>query len=138
LKAELTCEKCRQTIVQATAKYTRGLCIRCYRLAKTGRKTIQLECKGCCRKYILGVDAVVTTPEETISKVGAWLGGGPTAGLYPDVVGPAERPGHLNDEQIAKDQEAIRVVQEAMKSGTSRKWRCFKCGRVQEYSADTL
>ena len=104
------------------------------RIAIARRETLQLLCMGCGRKYILGVDAIVTTPEDVISKVGSWLGGMPSASLYPDIVGPLGKPSPQDDDQPTREQEVIRALQEAIQVGTSRKWRCSECGHVQEYA----
>jgi len=131
----MTCSKCRQPIIQTTANHTGGLCIRCYKVAKTGRVTILLLCKGCNRKYMLGVDAIMTKPEDVMLRVGGWMGGIPTSGSYPDIIGPLEESLPLDDEQPAKEKEAIQELEEAIHYGSSRKWRCFKCGCVQKYES---
>jgi hypothetical protein len=102
---------------------------------RTRRETLQLLCKGCGRKYLLGVDASMTTPEDVISQSGGWLGGFPPASMIPDTVGPLEKALATVDEQTAQEREAIRTLQEAMRVGTSRLWRCSECGTVQEYVA---
>jgi hypothetical protein len=102
---------------------------------RTRRETLQLLCKGCGRKYVLGVDASMTTPEDVISQAGGWLGGFPPASMIPDVVGPLEKASAPMDEQPTQEREAIRTLQEAMRVGTSRLWRCAECGTVQEYVA---
>ena len=84
---------------------------------------------------MLGVDAIMTAPEDVISKVGGWLGGIPSASMYPDIVGSLGKSLPLDDEQPSQEREAIRTLQEAIRVGTSRKWRCSVCGHVQVYEA---
>ena len=134
MNAELSCKKCGQQISQAVSERTSGLCFRCYKVASAGRETLQLLCMGCGRKYMLGLDAILTTPEDVISKVGGWLGGSPSAALYPDVIGPLGKPTPLDDKQPAQEREAIRALQEAIRVGTSRMWRYFECSHVQRYA----
>ena len=134
MKAALSCKNCGQLIGQATAEHTNGLCVRCYKAASVGRVTMKLLCTGCGRKYMLGMDAIVTTPEDVIYRVGSWIGGNPTTALYADIVGPLEWSLLLDDEQTAKEKEDIRALQQVISDGRSRKWKCLKCGRVQKYS----
>ena len=106
-----------------------------HKAASTRRETLQLLCKGCGRKYVLGMDAILTTPEDVISKVGGWLGGFPDASMIPDTVGPLEKASAPMDEQPTQEREAIRTLQEAIRVGTSRTWRCAECHTVQGYVA---
>jgi hypothetical protein len=100
---------------------------------RTRRETLQLLCKGCGRKYTLGLDAILTTPEDVISKVGGWLGGFPPASMIPDIVGPLDKAPAAIDEQPTQEREAIRTLQEVIRVGTSRTWRCAECHTVQGY-----
>ena len=106
-----------------------------HKAASTRRETLQLLCKGCGRKYVLGVDAIMTTPEDVISQAGGWLGGFPPASMIPDTVGPLDEASAPMDEQPAQEREAIRTLQEAIRVGTSRTWRCAECHTVQGYVA---
>ena len=106
-----------------------------HKAASTRRETLQLLCKGCGRKYVLGVDAIMTTPEDVISQAGGWLGGFPPASMIPDTVGPLEKASAPMDEQPTQEREAIRTLQEAIRVGTSRTWRCAECHTVQGYVA---
>jgi hypothetical protein len=81
------------------------------------------------------MDAILTTPEDVISKVGGWLGGFPDASMIPDTVGPLEKASAPMDEQPTQEREAIRTLQEAIRVGTSRTWRCAECHTVQGYVA---
>jgi len=106
-----------------------------HKAARTRRETLQLLCRGCGRKYVLGVDSIMTTPEDVISQAGGWLGGFPPVSMIPDTVGPLDEASAPMDEQPAQEREAIRTLQEAIRVGTSRTWRCAECHTVQGYVA---
>jgi len=135
MEEKIACKKCGQMILQVTAKKTDGLCIHCYSLSKgkpafiKGGK-IHLFCRQCKQEYVLGENAIVSTPEKALDSFGGylWLTGSsqpsPTS-LSPDMVALVSKKPNVTEQDVYID-----IIKRSM---SSRKWKCLKCGYVQSY-----
>lgn len=136
---EERCSKCGKTILEATAKRTGRLCIYCYKLVKSSKTFIHLKCCGCGREYVVGEDAIVTTPESILEKIGGYLmtGDPSSISLYPDIVGSITGSSRsLSPDVIKREEERIKEIAKFIRIGGTRKWKCDKCYTVQDYPED--
>lgn len=137
MKEVPTCKQCETAINPATAAKTNGLCIHCYRLAKQPSKgeVINLACMRCGCEYILGENAVVTTPEQALGLLGGYLRitnspPNPIHQLSPDIISSEKKYSLMSREHVAQQKNNIKIIRQTM---SSRQWRCLACNTVQRY-----
>jgi len=100
----------------------------------SSRKTMVLNCEMCGRVYRLGIDAMVTTSEKVMSKMGGIISTGMSPmpeQLSPDMVSPLE--GTINDPEGLWKEQQDEIKKITSSDISNRYWKCYKCGSKQRY-----
>lgn len=104
---------------------------------------LEIECPLCKTKYRIGIDSIITTPEEVLASFGANILSSENAisefSNQPDIIDRIKSIKTKNKNNlIVNSQNTVLKIRNNINSGQKRYWKCNKCNNTGNPTLYTL